>query len=1110
MSAISQDVERALRASVKEAARLRRENEQLRAALHEPIAIVGMSCRLPGGADGPEGLWELVRGGGDAIVPFPEDRGWDLEALYHPDADHPDTSYVREGGFLSDVADFDAELFRISPREALAMDPQQRLLLEASWEAIETAGLDPTSLRGSDTGVYAGVMSQEYQVHPRQAAGVSTGNAPSIVSGRVAYVLGLEGPTMTVDTACSSSLVAIHLACSALRAKECSLALSGGVSVIARPDYFVGFSRQRALARDGRCKSFAEGADGTNWAEGVGVLVLERLSDAQRHGHRVLALVRGSAVNQDGASNGFTAPNGPSQQRVIRRALQSAGLSAGEVDAVEAHGTGTPLGDPIEAQALLATYGQGRAPGRPLWVGSIKSNIGHAQAAAGVAGVIKMAMALRHELLPKTLHVTEPSKHVDWSAGEVELLREAVPWQRGQEARRAGVSSFGASGTNAHLIIEEAPSVAPVVGDAPLTSAPAAVTSAPAPATPESSLTSSPDAVLPLIVSAHGERALCAQAARLARHLAADGAPSVIDVGLSLACSRAALKDRAVVVGAGREQLIDGLETLASGGSAADLARGEALRAMRRVAFLFAGQGPQRAGMGEELYEAFPVFRDAFDETCACLDELLGRSLRELMWGQEAGLLDRTLFAQVAMFALEVALFRLVQSFGVRADYLLGHSLGELAAVHAAEMLSLEDACKLAAARARLIDERPTDGAMIAVQASEQEAREAIDGVEGVALAAVNGPFSVVISGEEQPVSSLAADWRRQGRKTNVLAIEHAGHSHYMDEMLDELAEVASTLSFAEPVVPVVSSLTGEPLSRAQAADGRHWAEQVRRTVRFADGVAWLAAQGVHGFLELGPTAVLSPMAIGCLAQPVDEQPRCAVPALREGRPECRALLGSLATLWVSGVSVEWATFFRERGARPAELPTYAFQRRRYWAHCPTPAAVEPGAEAPVEPEGTEEEEGRRGSLARQLRELSATERSVAALEAARAEVAAVLAYPSVAAVDTRVSFKELGFDSLMTIELRNRLSLLIDAPLPATLLFNYPTTAALAEHLLGRLGSTAEAGQSVAGAQSSPAEPAVGAASPGPQAARREPDDLESASAEELIELIDRELGVP
>ena len=872
-----------------------------RAVVDEPIAVVGMACRYPGGVASPEDLWQMVADGRDVLSDFPADRGWDIAELFDADPDAPGKTYSRTGGFLDDAADFDAGFFGISPSEALAMDPQQRLFLELSWEALERGGFDPAALRGSATGVFTGIIAQGYGVVAGAAAQDTegfrlTGQAASVASGRVAYVLGLEGPAVSVDTACSSSLTALHMAVQALRLGECDLALAGGVTVNATPDIFVEFSRQRGLSPDGRCKAFAGAADGTGFADGGGVLVVERLSDAQRLGHPVLAVVAGSAVNQDGASNGLTAPNGPSQQRVVRAALANAGLGSADVDVIEGHGTGTTLGDPIEAQALLATYGQGRPADSPVWLGSIKSNMGHTQAAAGVAGVIKMIMAMRHETMPPTLHVDAPSPHVEWSSGAVALLTEARPWPA-DHVRRAGVSSFGISGTNAHIIVESAPDA---------TKNPADRAEHP----PEAS----PPPVVPWVLSAKTPEALTCQATRLADFLRAHPDADPLDVGWTLG-GRTAFGQRAVVVGADREELLTGLDRL-------DASACGSVRPAAKTAFVFPGQGAQVLGMGRELHAAYPVFAAALDAVIVELDRHLLRPLREVMWGANEELQESTEYAQPALFAVEVALFRLLESWGMTPDAVLGHSVGEISAAHVAGVLSLENAAVLVVARGRLMQRLPAGGAMVAVAGSEAEIRAVLP--DGVDIAAVNGPDSVVLSGPEDAVTALAESLRSDGRRVHRLAVSHAFHSALMEPMLPEFATVAQGIPVAAPNIDIVSNLTGT-LAEDDFGTSAYWQRHVRQPVRFADSVRSLAESGVVRFLELGPASGLTASIVATLA---DSEPVTAS-VLRKDRAEARSLMQALAEVFVSGASVDWRSVCD--GGRLTELPTYAFQRRRFW-----------------------------------------------------------------------------------------------------------------------------------------------------------------------------------
>ncbi|EWM18654.1 LOW QUALITY PROTEIN: erythronolide synthase, partial [Kutzneria sp. 744] len=843
----------------------------------EPIAIVGMACRLPGGVASPDDLWRLVADGVDGVTGFPDDRGWDLDGIYDPDPAASGKSYTREGGFLHDAGQFDAEFFGISPREALSMNPQQRLLLETAWETFEHAGIDPTTLAGANIGVYAGVMYHDYaaglsEVPPEVEGMLSIGNAGSATTGRVSYTFGFEGPCVTVETACSSSLVALHLAANALRSGQCDMALAGGVAVMATPAAFIEFSRQRGLAVDGRCRAYADSASGTGWSEGAALLLVERLSDAQRNGHHVLALVRGTAVNQDGASNGLTAPNGPAQQHVIQAALADAHLTTADVDLIEGHGTGTTLGDPIEAQAILATYGQNRS--EPAWLGSLKSNIGHTQAAAGVAGIIKTVMAIRHRTMPKSLHIDQPTHHVDWSAGAVELLTEAREWPENGHPRRAGVSSFGVSGTNAHVIIEQAP---------------------PQEEQPAASLP-----VVPWILSAKTPQALADQARRLADHVTDNPELHPTDIASALT-KRTQWQHHAVVVGTNRDELLTGLNDLTS----PNVVTGSVTEG--KLAFLFTGQGSQHIGMGHGLYQNFPVYTEAFDAVCAHFP-----GLRDIIFGNDNSLLAQTQHAQPAIFALEVALYRLLESWNIRPDYLAGHSIGEITAAHIANVLNLRDACTLIAARATLMQALPTGGTMIAINATEND----IPTTPGVDIAAINGPNAIVLSGEETAVTTLAAQLADKGHRTKKLNVSHAFHSTLMEPMLNDFRKVAETLTYQQPTIAAISTVTGKPVTN-DWTNPEYWINQIRNTVRYHDTITTLNNHNTTTYLEIGPDANLTTIT------------EDAIPTLRRNQPHTTTLTTALAHLHTTGHHINWTTLLPHTHHTP--LPTYPFQHHHYW-----------------------------------------------------------------------------------------------------------------------------------------------------------------------------------
>ncbi|ATW47935.1 type I polyketide synthase [Streptomyces peucetius] len=1040
-------VVQALRASIKETERLKQQHQQLVESLNEPIAIIGMACRFPGGVVSPEDLWQLVVDGGDAIGPFPDDRGWDLDALYDPEQRRKGTLYVREGGFVERAADFDAAFFGVSPREATAMDPQQRLLLETGWESFERAGIDPTGLRGSDVGVFSGTNIQDYQslllTSPGAFEGhVGTGNAAAVLSGRLAYTFGFEGPAVTVDTACSSSLVALHLAAQALRQRECSLALAGGVTLMSTPMGFVEYSGQRVLAKDGRCKSFAGSADGTGFSEGVGMFLLERLSDARRNGRRIQGLIRGSAVNQDGASSNLTAPNGRAQQRVILRALANAQVSSDQVDVLEAHGTGTELGDPIEAEALLATYGKDRTPEHPLWLGSVKSNIGHTQAAAGLAGVIKMVLAMQHGLVPRTVHVDEPSPHVDWQSGTVRLATEPVAWPQNGRPRRAGVSSFGISGTNAHVIVEQAPPD------------PAAIEPA--------ARTAEPDGPFAWTVSGRSDQALRAQAERLVAHLRDRPQLSAADVAVSTA-GRTAFEHRAVVVGGDLADLEAGLAALAAGREDARLVQGVTTPSGQTV-FVFPGQGSHWPEMAGRLLESSAVFRESIDECAEALSAYVDWSLTDVL-RQEPGApsLDRLDVVQPVLFSMMVALAEVWRAHGVEPDAVIGHSQGEIAAACVAGALSLQDAARIVTLRSVLLNRLTGKGAMASFLLSADEVARRIEPYgDRLSIAAVNGPTSVVVSGEPEAVGELVATCLAERvRARKVPGATAAGHSAQVDALRGEFIEGIASVCPRRAIVPFYSTVAGEVVDTA-TLDATYWYRNLREPVLLEGTVRRLLEDEHRYFIEISPHPVLT---VGL--QETFEQAGTAATAVgtlrRDEGAEAR-FLTSAAEAYVRGLPLDLGRLPQLSGARRADLPTYAFQRRRFWPNerIAAAAAVVPlrdGAVATGDATGAGHDDPSAvndpGQVLRRLAELPHEEHDAFLVDLVCEQAAAVLGHGSAAEMEPARPFQDLGFDSLTAVELRNRLGAALDLALPVTLVFDHPTPRDLAAHLASQVAGT-------------------------------------------------------
>ncbi len=918
--------------------RTRERVRELERGAHEPIAIVGLGCRYPGGANSPAQLWDLLAGGVDAVSGFPTDRGWDLDRLYDPDPDSVGTTYVRSGGFLSGVADFDPGFFGMGPREALLIDPQQRLLLEVTWETLEGAGIDPASLRGTQTGVFVGCGAIEYAQMLAGSPGTGalfTGGSGSVVSGRLSYSFGLEGPAMTIDTACSSSLVALHQAVLSLRAGECPLALVGGVAAMLTPIAFVDVNKQRGLAADGRCKAFADAADGVGCSEGVGVLALERLADARANGHQVLATIRGSAINQDGASNGLAAPSGPSQERMIRQALANAGYGPADVDAVEAHGTGTTLGDPIEAGALLATYGRERET--PLRLGSIKSNIGHAAAASGVAGVIKMVLALQAEVLPKTLHIDRPSSKIDWEAGSIELLTEAEPWPANGRPRRAGVSSFGVSGTNVHIILEEAP----------------AQVAAPAPAGGSNKGGAADErtepalaAAAPLILSAKSEPALREAAANLAARMREEDEPAPLDVAFALARTRPSLARRAAIVGGDREQLLERLNAFAAEGEVEGVGEGSARNEVRPV-FVFPGSGSQWSGMGLELLDASPLFATELRRCDEALAPLAGWSAEAVLRGAEgAPPLETPEVSVLMLFVISVALAKLWRACGVEPGGVVGHSQGEVAAAHIAGALSLDDAVRVAIVRTMALRKLVGFGAIASVGLSAAALAPRLERFEGrLGIAGLNGPGASTVSGDIEPLDELLAELEAEGvRVRKVPGAVAASHSAQVEPLRDELLEGLAGLQPRSGEVPFYSTVTGEALDTA-TLDAEYWFRNARQAVLLEPTVRCLVDSGCRALLEVSPHPVLGYGLREIVeSSAAGEGAATVLATLRRGEGGPQRFSLSLGEAWANGVAVDWDTFFADYDAQPVSLPTYPFQRRRYLLDAPVVGGDASGA----------------------------------------------------------------------------------------------------------------------------------------------------------------------
>lgn len=1004
-------------------------NTQGRGSINEPVAVIGVGCRFPGDIDGPERLWDFLTEKKCAITAYP-DRGFTNAG-----------TFAESGGFLKDVAGFDNRFFDIPPDEALRMDPQQRLLLEVSWEALEHAGIIPESLRLSRTGVFVGVSSTDYvrlvsaSAQQKSTIWDNTGGSSSIIANRISYFLDIQGPSIVIDTACSSSLVAVHLACRSLSTWDCDIALIGGTNVLISPEPWGGFREAGILSQTGCCHAFDKSADGMVRGEGCGVIVLQRLSDARLEGRRILAILTGSAVNQDGKSNGIMAPNPSAQIGVLENACKSARVDPLEIGYVEAHGTGTSLGDRIEAHALGMVFGRKRPGSGPLMIGSIKPNIGHLEGAAGIAGLIKaVLMVERGSLLPSG-GFTEPNPAIPFTELGLRVVDELQEWPVvAGRPRRAGVSSFGFGGTNAHVIVEEAGSVGAdtVSGRA--------------------DVGGSGGGVVAWVISGKTASALAAQAGRLGRYVRARPALDVVDVGYSLVSTRSVFDHRAVVVGQTRDELLAGLAGVVAGRPEAGVVCGVGKPA-GKTAFVFAGQGSQWLGMGSELYAAYPVFAEALDAVVDELDRHLRYPLRDVIWGHDQDLLNTTEFAQPALFAVEVALYRLLMSWGVRPGLVLGHSVGELAAAHVAGALCLPDAAMLVAARGRLMQALPAGGAMFAVQAREDEVAPMLG--HDVSIAAVNGPASVVISGAHDAVSAIADRLRGQGRRVHRLAVSHAFHSALMEPMIAEFTAVAAELSVGLPTIPVISNVTGQ-LVADDFASADYWARHIRAVVRFGDSVRSAHCAGASRFIEVGPGGGLTSLIEASLA---DAQ-IVSVPTLRKDRPEPVSVMTAAAQGFVSGMGLDWASVFSGYRPKRVELPTYAFQHQKFWL-APAPSVSDPTAAGQIGASDGGAELLASSGFAARLAGRSADEQLAAAIEVVCEHAAAVLGRDGAAGLDAGQAFADSGFNSLSAVELRNRLTAVTAVTLPATAIFDHPTPTELAQYLITQIdghGSSAAA----------------------------------------------------